>query len=213
MEFFTFTRSYNQIYLDDEKFCIKNFIWTICFNYNFFFSLKLFNKEKRAALKKEAIVEEIDNTTVDEIDTTTNIIKDVSYSSNDAKGNEYVLNAKEGQIDINNDKVIFLKGVEATITLASDEIINIQSKFGKYNINNYDTIFSENVLIEYKDNNIKGNYVDFSLNRNSLIISKNVVYLNQKNLLRADVVEINISTKDAKIFMYEEEKRVKIKSN
>ena len=179
----------------------------------FFFSLKLFNKEKRASLKKEAIVEEIDNTTVDEIDTTTNIIKDVSYSSNDAKGNEYVLNAKEGQIDINNDKVIFLKGVEATITLASDEIINIQSKFGKYNINNYDTIFSENVLIEYKDNNIKGNYVDFSLNRNSLIISKNVVYLNQKNLLRADVVEINISTKDAKIFMYEEEEKVKIKSN
>ena len=179
----------------------------------FFFSLKLFNKEKRAALKKEAIVEEIDNTTVDEIDTTTNIIKDVSYSSNDAKGNEYVLNAKEGQIDINNDKVIFLKGVEATITMASGEIINIQSKFGKYNINNYDTIFSENVLIEYKDNNIKGNYVDFSLNRNSLIISKNVVYLNQKNLLRADVVEINISTKDTKIFMYEEEKKVKIKSN
>ena len=179
----------------------------------FFFSLKLFNKEKRAALKKEAIVEEIDNTTVDEIDTTTNIIKDVSYSSNDTKGNEYVLNAKEGQIDINNDKVIFLKGVEATITMASGEIINIQSKFGKYNINNYDTIFSENVLIEYKDNNIKGNYVDFSLNRNSLIISKNVVYLNQKNLLRADVVEINISTKDTKIFMYEEEKKVKIKSN
>ena len=179
----------------------------------FFFSLKLFNKEKRAALKKEAIVEEIDNTTVDEIDTTTNIIKDVSYSSNDAKGNEYVLNAKEGQIDINNDKVIFLKGVDATITMASGEIINIQSKFGKYNINNYDTIFSENVLIEYKDNNIKGNYVDFSLNRNSLIISKNVVYLNQKNLLRADVVEINISTKDTKIFMYEEEKKVKIKSN
>ena len=179
----------------------------------FFFSLKLFNKEKRASVEKEAIVEEIDKTTVEEIDATTNIIKDVSYRSNDAKDNEYVLNANEGQIDINNDKVIFLKGVEATITMVSGEIINIQSKFGKYNIDNNDTIFSENVLIEYKDNNIKGNYLDFSLNRNSLIISKNVVYFNQKNLLRADVVEINISTKDTKIFMYEEEKKVKIKSN
>ena len=97
--------------------------------------------------------------------------------------------------------------------MASGEIINIQSKFGKYNINNYDTIFSENVLIEYEDNKIKGNNVDFSLDRNLLIISKNVVYLNQKNLLRADVVEINISTKNAKIFMYEEQKKVKIKSN
>ena len=197
---------------------MNNFVIKILFGLSaiiiiFFFSLKLFNKEKRASVEKEAIVEEIDKTTVEEIDATTNIIKDVSYRSNDAKDNEYVLNAIEGQIDINNDKVIFLKGVEATITMVSGEIINIQSKFGKYNIDNNDTIFSENVLIEYKDNNIKGNYLDFSLNRNSLIISKNVVYLNQKNLLRADVVEINISTKDTKIFMYEEEKKVKIKSN
>ena len=171
----------------------------------FFFSLKLFNKEKRTSVENEAIIEEIDSTT--------NIIKDVSYSSTDAKGNEYVLNANEGQIDLNNDKIIFLNSVKATIIMATGEIINIQSKFGKYNINNYDTIFSENVLIEFEDNKIKGNYVDFSLNRNSLIISKNVVYLNEKNLLRADVVEINISSKDTKIFMYEEKKKVKIKSN
>ena len=171
----------------------------------FFFSYKLFKKEERVSIENETIVEEID--------TTTNIIKDVSYSSNDAKGNEYVLNANEGQIDLNNDKVIFLSGVKATINMTSGEIINVQSKFGKYNIDNYDTIFSENVSIDYGDNRIKGNYVDFSLNRNSLIISKNVVYLNKKNLLRADVVEINISTKDAKIFMYEEEKKVKISSN
>ena len=173
----------------------------------FFFSFKLFNKEKITSIEieNEAIVEEMD--------TTTNIIKDVNYSSMDAKGNKYVLNANEGQIDLNNDKVIFLNSVKATIIMASGEIINIQSKFGKYNIDNYDTIFSENVLIEYEDNKIKGNYVDFSLNRNSLIISKNVVYLNQKNLLRADAVEINISTKDTKIFMYEEGKKVKIKSN
>ena len=170
----------------------------------FFFGLKLFNKEKRAPIEKEAMVEEMD--------TTTNIIKDVSYSSNDTKGNEYVLNANEGQIDLNNDKVIFLNDVKATIIMASGEIINIQSKFGKYNINNYDTIFSEKVLIEYEDNKIKGNYVDFSLNRNSLIISKNVVYSGPKNFLKADVIEINITTKDAKIFMYEKEKKVKIKS-
>ena len=171
----------------------------------FFLSQNLFNKEKKVLIEKKAIVEEMD--------TTTNIIKDVSYSSSDAKGNKYVLNANEGQIDLNNDNVIFLNDVKANIIMASGETINIQSKFGKYNINNYETIFSENVLIEYEDNKIKGNYVDFSLNRNSLIISKNVVYLNKKNLLRADVVEINISSKDTKIFMYEEEKKVKIKSN
>ena len=55
--------------------------------------------------------------------------------------------------------------------------------------------------------------MDFSLDRNSLIISKNVVYSGPKNFLKADVIEINITTKDAKIFMYEKEKKVKIKSN
>ena len=97
--------------------------------------------------------------------------------------------------------------------MASGEIINIQSDYGKYNINNYDTIFSKNVTINYEDNEIKGNYLDFSLNRNSLIISKNVVYSNLENLLKADVIEINISTKDTKIFMYEKEKKVKIELN
>ena len=97
--------------------------------------------------------------------------------------------------------------------MVSGEIIDIRSDYGKYNINNYDTIFSKNVLINYVDNVIKGNYVDLSLERKSLIISKNVVYSNKKNLLKADVVEINIITKDTKIFMYEKEKRIKIKSN
>tara|TARA_B100000575_G_scaffold294285_1_gene309265 strand:+ start:460 stop:1032 length:573 start_codon:yes stop_codon:yes gene_type:complete len=171
----------------------------------FFFSLKFFKDDKKSSLEKETIIEDID--------TTTNIIKDVSYRSKDAEGNEYILNADEGQIDLTNNNVIFLTNVKAIINMVSGEIIDIRSDYGKYNINNYDTIFSKNVLINYVDNVIKGNYVDLSLERKSLIISKNVVYSNKKNLLKADVVEINIITKDTKIFMYEKEKRIKIKSN
>ena len=171
----------------------------------FIFSSKLFKEDKKASIEKEAIVEDID--------TTTNIIKDVNYRSNDVKGNEYFLKASEGQIDLTNNEIIFLTDVKAIINMVEGDAINIKSDYGKYNINNNDTIFSKNVTINYKDNEVKGNYVDFSLNRNSLIISKNVVYSNQKNLLKADVVEINITTKDAKIFMYENEKKVKIKSN
>ena len=171
----------------------------------FFFGLKLFEKENKTLTKKDVVEEDID--------TTTNVIKDVSYRSKDAKGNEYILKADEGQIDLSNNKIIFLTKVEAKIITVGGEVINIQSDYGKYNINNYDTIFSKKVMIGYEDSKINGNYVDFSLNRNSLIISKNVVYSNQESSLNADVVEINIETKDAKIFMYEKEKKVKIKSN
>tara|TARA_B100000886_G_scaffold222769_1_gene154958 strand:+ start:3252 stop:3824 length:573 start_codon:yes stop_codon:yes gene_type:complete len=171
----------------------------------FFFSIKFFKDEKKTSLEKDTFIEDID--------ATTNTIKDVSYRSKDAKGNEYILNADDGQIDLTDNNVIFLTNVKAIIKMVNGEIIDIQSDYGKYNINTYDTIFSKNVSIDYVDNTIKGNYVDFSLERNSLIISKNVVYSNQKNSLIADVVEINIITKDTKIFMYEKEKRVNIKSN
>ena len=45
-----------------------------------------------------------------------------------------------------------------------------------------------------------------------MIISRNVTYNNLKNTLKADVIELNIETKDTKIFMYEKEKKVNIKS-
>ena len=38
----------------------------------------------------------------------TNIIKDVNYTSRDAKGNVYTIDAKEGEIDLSNSSVIFL---------------------------------------------------------------------------------------------------------
>ena len=91
-------------------------------------------------------------------------------------------------------------------------LIEISSDFGKYNIDNYDTIFSKNVIITYLDNKIKGEYLDFSLEKNLLIISKGVILKNNKNSLKADVVEMNIKTKDVKIFMYEENKKINIKS-
>ena len=39
--------------------------------------------------------------------------------------------------------------------------IIIRSDFGKYNIDNNDTIFSKNVSITYKSNEIKSDYLDF----------------------------------------------------
>ena len=45
-----------------------------------------------------------------------------------------------------------------------------------------------------------------------MTISKKVTYKNKENILKADVVEMNIDTKDTKIYMYEDKKKVNIKS-
>ena len=141
-----------------------------------------------------------------------NIIKDVQYTTKDKDGNEYFIKAKEGEIDFANSNIIFLKKVYALVKLIDSEEVTIVSDFGKYNSENYDTIFSKNVIINYLDNKITGEYLDFSIERNSMVISKNVIYSNLNNVLKADVIETNIKTKDTKIFMYENQKKVNLRS-
>ena len=141
-----------------------------------------------------------------------NVIKDVNYVTRDADGNEYIVKASKGEIDFNNDNILFLTNVKALIRLKNSSEITIISDFGKYNTDNFDTIFSKNVIINYLDNKIVGEYLDFSLERNSMIISKNVIYSNLENILIADVVEMDLKTKDTKIYMYENKKKVKIKN-
>ncbi len=161
--------------------------------------------------QKDSSIEKIGDKT-EENNYSSNIIKNVSYISKDAKGNEYTINASEGEIDITNSDLIYLKNVRSFIDLIDSDNVIITSDFGKYNINNYDTIFTKNVIINYQDNKITGNYLDFSLNRNTMIVSKEVIYSNLENILKADVIEVNIETKDIKIFMHESEKKVNLKS-
>ena len=140
-----------------------------------------------------------------------NIIKDINYTSRDLKGNEYILLAKEGEIDLDNSDIIFLTDVTAYIKLVKNsELIAITSNYGKYNTINYDTIFSKNVKIDYVDNIITGDYLDFSMMKNLLIVSRNVVYKNLENTMKADVIELDTTTKDTKIFMYNSNEQVNV---
>ena len=140
-----------------------------------------------------------------------NIIKGINYTSRDLKGNEYILIAKEGEIDLDNSDIIFLTDVTAYIKLVKNsELIVITSNYGKYNTINYDTIFSKNVKIDYVDNIITGDYLDFSMMKNLLIVSQNVVYKNLENTMKADVIELDTTTKDTKIFMYNSNEQVNV---
>ena len=140
-----------------------------------------------------------------------NIIKDIKYSSKDLNDNEYIIMAEEGEIDLQNPNIIYLKKVSANIKLLkNNELIKISSNFGKYNTTNYDTIFTKDVEVSYLDNNLTGDYLDFSTINNKLIMSKNVVYSNTENTLEADVVELNTISKNTKIFMHDSNHKVKI---
>jgi len=162
-------------------------------------------------LKKEKVTE-IETLNSEESNYSSNIIEDVYYSSKDSNGNEYIIRASQGEIDFSQNEVLYLTDVKALIKLTSSNDIEITSSYGKYNSNNFDTIFSKNVIINYLDNRITGEYLDFSIQRNSMVISRDVIYTNLENILKADVMEINIDTKDTKIFMHKNNEKVNIKT-
>ena len=169
----------------------------------YFLNLKFFKS-------KEVVTKEI--VTDEEIIYKSNIIENVSYITKDKDGNEYTINAAQGEIDYSFPNIIYLTKINAVVNIKDGSLITITSDYGRYNTDNFDTIFTKNVIIKYLQNKIEGEYVDFSLERNSMIISKQVIYTNLKNILNADVIEININTKDTKIFMHEGKKKVNIKS-
>ena len=164
---------------------------------------KIFEKKDTTLIKPQELESEVYSS---------NKIKDVKYTTKDADGNEYIITASEGEIDYSNSNIIFLTNIKAIIKLTNSDDILITSSYGKYNSGNFDTIFSKNVIINYLNNEITGEYLDFSLERNSLLMTKKVIYTNLENILKADALEMNLETKDTKIFMYENQKKVNIKS-
>ena len=141
---------------------------------------------------------------------TSTYIDNIDYVSFDIKGNKYQVTAEQAEIKIENSDVMFLTNVIAYIFIKDSDTVKITSNFGEYNSKNYDTIFSENVIVIYPGHKITGEYLDFSFLKNLGTMSTNVVYNGEKTNLFADKLEMNLSTKDTKIFMNDASKKVLI---
>ena len=169
------------------------------------FYLKYFTKNFED-VKETPVIEKIDENQ----NSTSTYIDDINYVSTDIDGNKYQITAKQTEIEAENSDVMLLKDVVAFVFIKDSETIKITSNFGKYNSKNYDTIFSENVIVVYPGHKITGEYLDFSFLTNLGIFTTNVIYTGEKTNLFADKIEMNLTTKDTKIFMNDTEEKVLI---
>ena len=169
------------------------------------FYLKYFTKNLED-VKETQVVEKIDENQ----SSTSTYINDINYISTDAKGNKYQITAKQAEIKIENADIMFLTDVVAFIFIKDSDTVKITSNFGKYNTKNSDTIFSENVIVVYPGHKITGEYLDFSFLTNLAVFNTNVIYTGDKTNGFADKIEINLITKDTKIFMSDTGKKVLI---
>ena len=166
-----------------------------------------FNKEKN---QKETILK-ISKILNPEIDNETGtLIKDINYSFSDPSGNYYELFSEYGKLDIQNSDKMFMTNVKALIYLKDSPPIKIVSKYANYSKTDHETNFFVNVELTHLVHKATSENLDISFNNNKASMYKNIVYNKPGTQLTADRLEIDLITKNTKIFMDKKYEKIKI---
>ena len=139
-----------------------------------------------------------------------NKILELKYNAVDADGNSYIIESNAGKVSDKEKNILILEQVTGIIKIQNSEDIIILSDFANYNKTTLDTYFYDNVRLKYDGHSIDSdelfmNYVDKNIN-----IRNNVRYKGLNNKLYADIVEIDLVTKFSKIYMLDNQKKVKV---
>jgi len=185
------------------QFLLLTTIFIIVFSTFFLY----FNKKEKLKASSLPIIKEKESLINDETGT---LIKDINYSYYDTSGNYYELLSEVGKIDINNSDKIFMTNVVATIYLVDSSPVKITSKYANYNKINHETSFFENVKVTHLIHKATSENLDISFNDNLASMYNNIVYNKPGTNLKADRLEIDLITKNSKIFMDNKTEKIKI---
>ena len=139
-----------------------------------------------------------------------NLINNIKYVSEDKNGNIYQINSEYAEIKDDQLELVFMKNVVGVIRLNNSTPINISSERAIYNKITYDTNFYTNVLLTNEDHIITSDILDLFFGNNLATLTNNITYKNLNTTLQADKIEIDLITKNSKIFMKNKNKKVKI---
>ncbi len=142
-----------------------------------------------------------------------NILKDIKYISKDEDGNIYEISAEKGVLNLNDPNITSMDGVVAKVILSDKSTINIQSNHAIYNRKNYNTNFSGKVQIKHLAHHISCEKMDILFSKNLATLYDNLIYKNKKTRLKADKMEVDLITKNSKIFMYNNNKISVVSNN
>ena len=186
----------------------------------FLFFKVYYSSNSDTSLNKENLIEknkEIKEVKRDE----KNLIQNISYTANNNKGDIYLLLAETGEIYLDNPDLMFLTKVDGKITLKDGEIITVNSDFANFNTKTFETTFINNVIVKKSDEIVTGSELYLVLeekeniaeksnqnDKNLIRVSRNVFYTKPGYTLSADILEIDLITKDIKIYMLDKYKKV-----
>ena len=88
--------------------------------------------------------------------------------------------------------------------------VTIVSKFANYNKTNHETNFFENVELTYEEHMATSQNLDLLFKNNLISMYNNIIYKKPSTMLTADRLEIDLITKNSKIFMDSKSEKIKI---
>ena len=154
-----------------------------------------------------------------------NIIQNIKYTSNNNNGDVFEILAEYGEPSSEIPDLMFLTNVTGNIFLKNKSNIKLTSDYANLNTQTFETTFLNNVKILRNDEIILGNelYLIFDqtkevlkkkpdADQNLIRMSYNVVVKKPGYNLKADVLEIDLITKNLKIYMNDKFKKVKARS-
>jgi len=182
------------------------FVISGIFYYKFFTGNN--NQAKSIAEESEEIHSNLDSQI-------TNELVNIEYNSSDNRGNTFYINAQRALISSENQKNndINLEGVVSVINLKNRGIINIYSNKAIYNKISNNTLFFDDVKIEYLDNKISSQNLDVIFTEKISKVYNDVVFKNNKLNLITDKILIDMITGDVKLEMKNNCEKVKLVTN
>jgi hypothetical protein len=178
----------------------------------YFYSITNIDKSSKSKLIKEENKqdESLKNSSIDNDNSTSNVLRNMVYENFDNRGNKYEIYADTSEFKDLNSKKIFMKGVRAKINLDNMSFITISSEEAIFENESLTTNFSKNVILDYLNHNIKGESLELLFDKNLITMKDQIIYKNIDTELVADQIIIDLITKDSKIFMNDKNRKIKI---
>ena len=142
----------------------------------------------------------------------TNQMNDITYNSKYLDDNKYIIKAKFAEFNEDDPDIMLLTNVKGKIFFESSGTVEIFSNKALYNSVNYNTNFYNKVLVVYENNQINSNNFDLFFDKKIGTIYGDVIYKNLDTTLEADKIDIDLITKDSKIYMLDKSKKINIKN-
>ena len=142
----------------------------------------------------------------------TNQMNDITYNSKYLDDNKYIIKAKFAEFNEDDPDIMLLTNVKGKIFFESSGTVEIFSNKALYNSVNYNTNFYNKVLVVYENNQINSNNFDLFFDKKIGTIYGDVIYKNLNTTLEADKIDIDLITKDSKIYMLDKSKKINIKN-